>query len=78
VRLEADARGAGPHGDLFTLQNLPDGVGHVRILVADQSRPLLDDRHLGSEAAVHLAELEADVAAADDHQVAGHVAEGQD
>ena len=36
----------------------------------DQARALLDDGDLGAEAAVHLRELEPDVAAADDHQVA--------
>ena len=37
--------------------------------------PLLDDRHLGAEAAERLGELEADVAAADDDEVAGQLVE---
>ena len=37
----------------------------------------LDDRHLGAEAAVHLRELEADVAAADDDQVPRQLVERQ-
>ena len=46
-------------------------VGDVLVLAADQARALLDHRHLGAEAAEHLRELEPDVAAADDDQVAG-------
>ena len=38
-----------------------------------QARAVLDDRDLGAEAAVHLAELQADVAAADDRRVPGRV-----
>ena len=40
-------------------------------LRADQARTLLDDGDLRAEAAIHLAELEADVAAADDDQMLG-------
>ena len=35
--------------------------------------PFSIDRHLGAEAAVHLRELEPDIAAADDHQCSGSV-----
>ena len=50
----------------------------VLVLARDQPRTLLDDRHLGAEAAVHLREFEADVAAADDDQMPRQRVELQD
>ncbi len=44
---------------------------HIFVLARDQPRRHLDDGDLAAEAAVHLPELEADVAAADDDQVLG-------
>ncbi len=55
-----------------------DGGGHVLVLARRQPRALLDDAHPGTEAAVHLGELESDVAAADDHQVLGQHVEVED
>ena len=45
--------------------------GDVLVLARDQPLVALDDGHLAAEAPVHLAELEADVAAAEDHQMLG-------
>ena len=56
--------------DAFRFQNLLDGCGDVFVLVRDQARAFLDDGDFAAEAAEHLPELQADVAAADDHQVA--------
>ena len=69
VRREPDALGASADGDALGLQDGPDGVGDFPILAADQARAPFDDRHLGAEAAVHLRELQPDIAAADDHEV---------
>ena len=46
-------------------------VGDVGVLAGDQPRRHLDHGDLGAEAAVHLRELQPDVAAADDDQVLG-------
>jgi hypothetical protein len=54
-----------------------DRTRDLRILARDQRRRPLDNRHLGADAAVHLRELEPDVAAADDDQVPRHAAEFQ-
>ena len=48
-----------------------DGLGNVLVFARDEARTLFDDRDLGAEAAVHLGELEPDVAAADDDQMPG-------
>src|SRR3954453_9726252 len=69
---EAQAFGARAHGDAFGLEDFPDRLRHVLVLARDQPRRHLDDRHARAEAAVHLAELEADVAAADDDEVLRH------
>ena len=47
----------------------PNRIGDVVVFAIDQARPFLDDGDLAAEAAEHLAELEADVAAADDDQM---------
>ena len=61
--------GGGADRDAFGLEDLAHRLRDVLVFAADQPRRLLDDRHLGAEAAVHLRELEADVAAADDDQM---------
>ena len=48
----------------------------VVVLARQQLRRALDHRDLRAEAPVHLRELQADVAAADDHQVLGHAVHG--
>ena len=50
-------------------QNLANRFRDFFVLARDEARALLDDRHLRAEAAVHLRELQPDVAAADDDQV---------
>ncbi|KAK0330873.1 hypothetical protein LTR94_031117, partial [Friedmanniomyces endolithicus] len=48
-----------------------DSLGHVRVFASDQARTFFDDRHLGAEAAIHLGELQTDVAAADHDEMPG-------
>ena len=43
----------------------------ILVLAPDQPIGHLDDRHFAAETPEHLAELEADIAAADDHQMLG-------
>ena len=71
VRGKRDAFGLHTEGDAFFFQDRLDGLGNVRIFPGDEVRTLLDDRHLGSEAAVHLGEFQPDIAAADDDQMLG-------
>ena len=63
--------GIGQDPDALVLEDLADRLRDVLVLARDQLAVALDDRHLAAEAAVHLAELEADVAAAQDHEVLG-------
>ena len=55
--------------DALVLEDLLDGGRNVLVLTGCQPRPLLDDGDLGTEAPVHLGELERDVAAADDDEM---------
>ena len=57
------------HGDALGFENLLDRGRYVLVLARDQPRRLLHDGHRGAEAAVHLRELEADIAAADHDQM---------
>ena len=59
----------GANGDPLGLKDVAHGLRDVLVLARDQARPLLDDGHLGAEAAVHLREFEPDIAAADDDQM---------
>ena len=68
--------GVGQDADAFVLQDLADRLRDVRVLARDQPLVALDDGHLAAEAPVHLAELQADVAAAEDHQVRGQEVDG--
>ena len=77
VRRQADALGARAHRDALGQQDAPDRLGHVLVLAGDEPRHPLDHGHARAEAPVHLRELEADVAAADDHQVRRHPVEGE-
>ncbi len=65
------ALGAGFDDDAFVAQDLRHPLRHVGVLARDDARHLLDDRDPRPEPPVHLAELETDVAAADDDQVLG-------
>ena len=69
MRREADAFRPCPDRDALRFQDVAHRLRHVLVLAADQPRTLLDDRHLRAEATIDLTELQADVAAADDHQV---------
>ena len=50
-------------------EDVGDRGRDVLVLARDQARRHLDDRDLAAEAAEHLREFEADVAAADDDQM---------
>ncbi len=75
---EANVAGVDDHVDAFGLQDLLDGGRDILVLAGRQPRPLLDDRHVSAEPAVHLRELQCDVAAADDDQMLWHSVEFED
>ncbi len=66
---KADAFGIQPDIDALALDDVFDRRRHVVILVANQPRRHFDDRYLAAKAAVHLAEFEADIAAADNDEM---------
>src|SRR6202030_2334041 len=66
-----DALGVQANLDPFGLENVLDGGRHILVFVLDEPRTHLDNRDVAAEAPEHLPELEADVAASDDDQVAG-------
>ena len=63
--------GVQPEGDAFAFEHRLDRGRDFLVLARDDARRHLDDRDAAAEAPVHLRELEADVAAADDDQVLG-------
>jgi len=72
VERERDALGPQREAHAFVLQDRTDGRPRHPRLARQQARRALHHRHLGAEAPHDLRELQADVAAADDHQVLGH------
>ena len=64
LRIEANA-------DALGFQDLPYRLRDVLVLPRDQPGRHFDDGDAAAEAPVHLCELEADVAAADDDQMLG-------
>ena len=70
ARGEADAFGVKADRHAFGLQDRLDRVRHLGVLAGDQARRLFDHRDLGAEPAEDLGELEPDIAAADDHEMA--------
>ena len=66
---ETDAGGVEAKLDALLGQDLGDGGGDILVLARDQPRHHLDDGDFAPEAAKHLAELQADIAAADDDQM---------
>ena len=72
VLLHAEALGVEPHFQAFRFQDLLHRLRDVFVLAADEPRAHLDDRNAAAEAPVHLAELEADVAAADEQEMLRH------
>jgi hypothetical protein len=77
VRRDGDALGVGSDGNAFAQQDVLDRFRHVRVFTADQPRRLLHDGHVCAESPVHLRELEADIAAADDHEMCRQPVERQ-
>ena len=71
--------GGGPGQDLDPLvpEEPLDRLGDVRVLAMDQRAVPLDDGHAAAEPAERLRQLEADVAAAQDHQVSRELAQLQ-
>ena len=78
MRREGDAARVGAHRDALVLQHLGDGLGDVGILAPDQVRVLLHHRDLRPQAAKDLRKFQADVAAADHHQMLRQRAQLQD
>src|ERR1700757_3180968 len=66
---EADAFGIESDLDALALDDVFDRRRHVLVLVANEPRRHFDDRYLAAKAAVHLAEFEADIAAADNDEM---------
>src|ERR1700757_3890639 len=66
---EADAFGIESDLDALALDDVFDRRRHVLVLMANQPRRHFDDRYLAAKAAVHLAEFEADIAAADNDEM---------
>ena len=69
--LDAYTLGIETHLDAFRLQDLLHRGRDILVVAGDQAISHLDDGDAASEAAIHLGELQADIAAADDHQVLG-------
>src|SRR5215471_18228860 len=59
-----------PDLDALALDDVFDRRRHVLVLVANEPRRHFDDRHPAAKAAVHLAKFEADIAAADNDEMA--------
>jgi hypothetical protein len=72
---ELDPGGVDDHGDTLAFQDLLDSGGDVLVFAGGQPRAPLDHGDAGAESAVHLRELQCDVAAADDHEMVWHGAE---
>ena len=66
---KSDAFGVHAHADIFAVQNFEDGRGDIFVLAMHQSRAHFENGHAGAKTPEHLAELQADVAAAHDDQV---------
>ncbi len=66
---EADAFGIQPDIDALELDDVLDRRRHVLVLAANEPRRHFNDRYLAAKAAVHLAEFEADIAAADNDEM---------
>ena len=75
---DPDVCGVEDNVNPFGLQDLFDGGGHILVLAGSQSWAPLDDGHPGPEAAVHLRELQRDVAAPDDDEMGWHRIEFED
>jgi hypothetical protein len=73
---KADALRVQAHVDLLAGENLLDGRGHIFVFPRHQARPHLENRNLASKAPEHLAEFQADIAAADNDQVFGQKVDG--
>ncbi len=71
VPRQRDAGRAGAHRHALPFEQLPDRLRDVLVLARNQPWRSLDHRHPAPEAAVHLRELQADVAPAHDHEVLG-------
>src|SRR5258708_5538430 len=61
--------------DFFGTEDAPDFFRDVRILAAEELRPVLDDGDAAPEATVRLGEFEADVPAAEDDEALGQAVE---
>src|SRR4029077_13290974 len=73
---EADAFGIQPDLDALALDDVFDRRRHVLVLVANEPGRHFDDRYLAAKTAVHLAEFEADIAAADNDEMVRQKIEG--
>src|SRR4029434_3365850 len=69
VSRKPDALRTGPYCDALAFQDASNLVGDILVLTSDQARCHFDDGDPGTEPAVHLPELEADVTAPDDNEM---------
>src|SRR5262249_50280280 len=70
---KADALRVEAHVYAFPFQDLLDGRGHILVFASYQALPHFDDRDLASETAIHLPELEPNIAAADNDEMRGEI-----
>ena len=74
-----DARGLRPemHRDAVALERLLERLDRIGILVGDEMRHELDDRHLAAEVVEDRCELAADHATAEHQEALGHFRDGE-
>jgi hypothetical protein len=53
----------------LSLQYFAYGLGNIFVFASNQARSHLYDRDFASEAAIHLAEFQADITSADNHEM---------
>ena len=68
---DAEALGVQPDLDALAGKDFGNGVGDFRVLAPDQAWSHLDNGNLAAEAAIHLRELQPNIAAADNHEMIG-------
>src|SRR5262245_35098956 len=71
--LDAHWRSIEEEFDVVIPKDLSYLLGHIAILMLQQLRPALDDRHVAAETPEHLGEFEADITSAEHEQMLGQI-----
>src|SRR6266404_451173 len=74
---DMQAFGVGADIDAFAAQERRDRLGHILVLARNEARAYLYDRDLAAEAAIHLSELEPDIAPAQHQEMPRQVVDVQ-